>query len=175
MKRNVDILKTAKGVVRHRWTGADLDVLRDLWGTMSAREIAGRIAPGILTKSSVLAKAHYLGLLKVVQGSRPGKAIVVDDSIPKNVRPSGRNSVPKPGESVVRRPLPPAGRARTCQWPIGHPGTEEFRFCGSVEVVPGRPYCAEHMIVAYLPSDHPAYDRKARTGAHLMPVRLRST
>ena len=77
----------------------------------------------------------------------------------RNVSMDSRVGVPPPEEVSVRKPLPPAGRARTCQWPHGHLGTKEFRFCGVTEVVPGRPYCAEHMIVAYLPPDDPAYNR----------------
>ncbi len=155
MRKSADTLKTAKGVARHRWTEADLDMLRDLWGTMTAREIAGRIAPDTLTKSSVQGKGRYLDLPRMfsMQGGTRG-------ATPANRKKElalRRAHLPKSWELVVRRPLPPAGRARTCQWPIGDPGTEGFRFCGSVEVVPGRPYCAEHMIIAYLPSNDPAY------------------
>jgi len=40
---------------------------------------------------------------------------------------------------------------RGCCWPIGEPGTPEFRFCG-VERVGGRsPYCPEHHAIAYVP------------------------
>lgn len=171
MKRNVDILKTAKGVAKHRWTEADLDKLREMWGKMPAAMIAERIAP-TLTKSAVLGKAHYLDLPRMsemqggIRGGTPAnrkKESALRQAhrdVPKHMWPSGRSSVPKLEEVVVRKPLPPAGRARTCQWPIGDPGTEGFRFCGSREVVPGRPYCAEHMIKAYLPSDDPAYKGK---------------
>ena len=42
---------------------------------------------------------------------------------------------------------------KTCQWPLGHPGQDGFRFCGG-KVVPGKPYCAAHCEVAYRkPSD----------------------
>ncbi len=37
----------------------------------------------------------------------------------------------------------------TCCWPLGEPGTKEFRFCGG-EPTPGKPYCAEHAAVAYV-------------------------
>ena len=42
-----------------------------------------------------------------------------------------------------------ASSAKTCQWPIGHPGQPGFRFCGAADVVPGKPYCKEHCAVAY--------------------------
>lgn len=37
----------------------------------------------------------------------------------------------------------------TCRWPIGDPGTPEFRFCGGPSNnIAGRPYCAHHAAVA---------------------------
>jgi GcrA cell cycle regulator len=47
-------------------------------------------------------------------------------------------------------PLPVlAGRVVTCCWPIGEPGTSSFRFCGDPSE-PGRPYCHDHVSVAYV-------------------------
>ena len=43
----------------------------------------------------------------------------------------------------------PYGRMVTCCWPIGEPGTREFRFC-DVPSEPGRPYCEDHVKVAYV-------------------------
>lgn len=43
----------------------------------------------------------------------------------------------------------PYGRVVTCCWPIGEPGTREFRFC-DVPSEPGRPYCEDHVKVAYV-------------------------
>lgn len=40
-------------------------------------------------------------------------------------------------------PAPP-----TCHWPLGDPGTERFRFCGT-KSHHGRPYCRPHCEVAY--------------------------
>lgn len=40
----------------------------------------------------------------------------------------------------------PKGRVITCCWPIGEPGTPEFRFC-DIPSGPGQPYCAEHLSV----------------------------
>ena len=49
---------------------------------------------------------------------------------------------------VAARHLPRAS-LRSCCWPIGEPGTREFRFCGA-EADPGRPYCADHSAIAYI-------------------------
>ena len=39
-----------------------------------------------------------------------------------------------------------------CKWPIGHPGDNDFYFCGK-PVVPGKPYCGEHCLIAYRRKD----------------------
>ena len=46
---------------------------------------------------------------------------------------------------------------RVCRWPFGHPGEEDFHFCGK-PVNPGTPYCTEHCGVAYQ-SQLPRKDR----------------
>ena len=41
-------------------------------------------------------------------------------------------------------------REHMCRWPLGDPGREDFRFCGS-RISPGGPYCAHHAAIAYQP------------------------
>lgn len=59
-----------------------------------------------------------------------------------------------------RRPAPPprspyaalarlGGRQLPCCWPIGEPGTPNFRFCDEV-ALPGKPYCDAHAQLAYV-------------------------
>ncbi|HWL80257.1 MAG TPA: GcrA family cell cycle regulator [Roseomonas sp.] len=55
---------------------------------------------------------------------------------------------PAPPPTAVVRPFQRSG-ARSCCWPIGEPGTPEFRFC-TAEAIPGKPYCPEHASVAYV-------------------------
>lgn len=51
---------------------------------------------------------------------------------------------------AVVRPFPRLGGAkRSCCWPIGEPGTADFRFC-TAESITGKPYCPEHAAVAYV-------------------------
>ncbi len=40
-------------------------------------------------------------------------------------------------------------RRQACCWPIGEPGTKNFRFCDG-KSTPGKPYCAEHAALAYV-------------------------
>lgn len=57
---------------------------------------------------------------------------------------------PAPFRPVAATPVRTGGsRLQPCCWPIGEPGTPEFHFCGA-DAVTGRPYCAEHVQVAYV-------------------------
>ena len=62
--------------------------------------------------------------------------------------PMPRPLAPPPQRSVAMAPRS-YGRVVTCCWPIGEPGTREFRFC-DVPSEPGRPYCEDHVKVAYV-------------------------
>ena len=66
------------------------------------------------------------------------------------------NPAPPP---LRRQPLPPQvprsasvvlGVLSQCCWPIGEPGTRDFRFCCEPVEAVGRSYCAEHMKIAYV-------------------------
>jgi GcrA cell cycle regulator len=54
---------------------------------------------------------------------------------------------PAPAPAVVR--TFPRLASRTCCWPLGEPGTAEFRFCSGTAAT-GKPYCSEHASVAYV-------------------------
>lgn len=60
--------------------------------------------------------------------------------------PPARKPLPVP--NAVVRPFPRSS-ARTCCWPIGEPGTPDFRFCTG-DAMTGKPYCPEHAAVAYV-------------------------
>ena len=54
---------------------------------------------------------------------------------------------------------------RTCKWPIGDPATDDFFFCG-LACTPGKPYCEEHVAVAFQPmSSRRDRDRNRNRGA----------
>lgn len=44
-----------------------------------------------------------------------------------------------------------------CRWPIGHPGEGGFRFCCK-KSQPKKPYCAEHVVMAYRQKSETAAD-----------------
>lgn len=63
--------------------------------------------------------------------------------------PAREPARPKPAASYPGPGAYRAGRQLPCCWPIGEPGTPSFRFCDAV-AVPGKPYCEEHVQVAYV-------------------------
>jgi GcrA cell cycle regulator len=59
---------------------------------------------------------------------------------------------PTPSPVSVLRAFPterPRSSARSCCWPLGEPGTAQFRFCGC-DALAGKPYCPDHAAVAYV-------------------------
>lgn len=100
------------------WTEERVEVLRGMWMNGYTARQIAEKLGGV-TRNAVIGKAHRMGL-----SQRP---------------------------SPVKRYEPMAsigGYERTCQWPIGHPGSPEFRFCGDT-AVQGKPYCTNHCQVAY--------------------------
>ena len=113
--------------MKNYWTKQKVDKLTKLWEqSISAREIASKL--GEVSRNAVIGKANRLGLSKkVVNTQKTVEAIHVDvNSLVPNM--SG------------------------CKWPIGHPGDKDFYFCGK-EVIPGKPYCGEHCVIAYRRKD----------------------
>ena len=113
--------------MKNYWTKSKVDKLSSMWAKgVPAREIANKL--GNVSRNAVIGKANRLGLSKKVkeQPSIIGNKEVNINSLIANMK--------------------------GCKWPIGHPGDEDFYFCGK-EVIPGKPYCAEHCLVAYRRKD----------------------
>ena len=112
--------------MKNYWTKTKVEKLSKLWGQgVSARDIAENL--GDISRNAVIGKANRLGLSK--------KLSVEDKTIKKEI--SASSLVPK---------------MNGCKWPIGHPGDDDFYFCGK-PVIPGKPYCGEHCLVAYRRKD----------------------
>ena len=157
------------------WTAEAIDQLRAFWAEgHSTAEIGRRMG---ISKNAVVGKAHRLNLparpspirreaegeatpRPVPQPRRqpgatpvPAVALPVRDTAPlRRLEASAPAAAPvvaaPPPQAMVVRPFPRAS-ARTCCWPLGEPGTPDFRFCTG-NATPGKPYCAEHASVAYV-------------------------
>ena len=114
--------------MKNYWTKSKIDKLSTLWSKgIPAREIAEKL--GDVSRNAVIGKANRLGLSKKLREKK-----VINDS--KEITVNGL-----------------IASMKGCKWPIGHPGDEDFYFCGK-EVIPGKPYCGEHCLVAYRRKDN---------------------
>ena len=114
--------------MKNYWTKSKVDKLSSMWAKgVPAREIADKL--GNISRNAVIGKANRLSLSKKVKEK---------ESI-KETKSISLNSL--------------IANMKGCKWPIGHPGDEDFYFCGK-EVIPGKPYCGEHCLIAYRRKDN---------------------
>ena len=152
------------------WTEERVELLRRLWQEgLSASRIASEL--GGVTRNAVIGKVHRLGLSgrgqpsssikrqrkpRLAQGgagpSRPRRPMSIGNNALKLDAEPLPERRPRPLDNVV---VPIAKRLtieklteRTCKWPIGDPGDEDFHFCGH-DSLDGLPYCQYHARVAY--------------------------
>lgn len=155
------------------WTEDSISRLRALWSDgHSTAEIGRRLG---ISKNAVVGKAHRLDLPARPSpirrdgprsGPRPAPRRIAGPTLPplpSAERPTpaitlaarhaeSRAPIPPPMTNPPRTlPLPsrPYGRTVACCWPIGEPGTKDFRFCDEISV-PAKPYCARHAQLAYV-------------------------
>ncbi|HET6183330.1 MAG TPA: GcrA family cell cycle regulator [Acetobacteraceae bacterium] len=155
-----------------QWTEETIAQLRVLWDEgHSTAEIGRRLG---MSKNAVVGKAHRLDLAPrpspirpLPEGARPRPAPrrVAGPTLPplaSTRAPATAYAAPALRAIPSPRPAPapaaprlqpvaprPYGRVITCCWPLGEPGTKEFRFC-DVASVPGKPYCEAHAELAYV-------------------------
>ena len=120
------------------WTDDRIAKLKKMWEKgLTASQIAEEL--GEVTRNAVIGKAHRLGL-----SGRPSpvKSTEKKKSAPK---PAPKKAKKEEKSTLITLLML---TERMCKWPIGHPGEENFHFCGT-KSVPAQPYCAEHSALAY--------------------------
>lgn len=163
------------------WTDERIELLRKLWlEGMSASRIASELADG-LTRNAVIGKVYRLGLsgrtkasgaVEVAPRTRvkpvAHTAVQAASTVPVvrgntalAIRPAPvPTEAPVATEEVVVAFVEPVTivelRESMCRWPIGDPGSSEFRFCGAAKRPGSGPYCAHHAGIAY----QPQHDRR---------------
>lgn len=156
------------------WADETILRLRTLWDEgLSTAEIGRRLG---VSKNAVVGKAHRLDLPArpspirrdgsgggATRRSAPRRAAGptlpplsstsslsgLASSAGPAVVPHSAALVAKPPPVRIAPPAPRYGRVVTCCWPLGEPGTRSFRFCDDPSE-PGRPYCSEHVKLAYV-------------------------
>ncbi len=160
------------------WTDDRVELLKKLWAEgLSASQIATKLAGGV-TRNAVIGKVHRMGLSgrvtrtrvstprtrKTREPSHPGRP---SGSATRSAMTVGNNALKPLSESKpdpIVEPVPihiadiPEGERvtilmlsdKTCRWPLGDPGSEDFCFCGKPPKE-GAPYCPGHAQIAYQP------------------------
>ena len=146
------------------WTDERVELLKKLWQDgLSASQIAAEL--GGVTRNAVIGKVHRLGLSgrgqptssikrqrrthstgmrRVRQLITVGNLALKPDQLPDaDLRPRRNVVVP-----IARKLSIFQLTEKTCKWPIGDPGHEEFHFCGH-DSLDNLPYCEYHAGVAY--------------------------
>jgi GcrA cell cycle regulator len=170
----------AAAVEKLPWTDARVEELKRLWTEgLSASQIARLLGAGA-TRNAVIGKLHRLGLSGRVMPARPATPRPRRQRMPSH--PSRPGILPTHGAAALKAELTPQRMLmlepepqpirlleapegervtilmlsdKTCRWPIGDPGTEDFCFCGRAPKT-GMPYCEHHARVAY----QPLHDRR---------------
>ena len=171
------------------WTEERVAMLTKLWADgLSASQIAGEL--GNVTRNAVIGKVHRLGLsgrakptrssasrprrmrtARPPRGGETGYASIGNTALKAETMPQAA-ARPRPQPApILELVIPKEERKtllqlteKTCKWPIGDPGDEEFHFCGR-NSSPSMPYCEHHARIAYQPLHERRRDRRAaRTG-----------
>ncbi len=163
------------------WTHEQIELLKKLWSEgETAAAIAVRL--GGLSRSAVLGKVHRLRLrTDKAAAASAAKAKCAGErcaeTAPARRRRSGKRGKHAPAAPAAVRQHKTLFELsnKTCRWPHGQPGTNNFFFCGALEadLEQGIPYCAQHMRRAYGTSAGAAdADFVAWTGLRRFPFRF---
>ncbi|MFN3233491.1 MAG: GcrA family cell cycle regulator [Alphaproteobacteria bacterium] len=144
------------------WTDDRVEILQKLWKKgHSASQIAEEL--GGVTRNAVIGKAHRLGLSsrpspvkKTTEAAKKGKPAPAKTKAKAKAKkkPEAKPVADEKPEIVTILSL----TERMCKWPVGHPGEEEFHFCGR-KSMSGQPYCTYHAAMAYQ-APQPRKDRR---------------
>ena len=153
------------------WTEERVEILKKLWQDgHSASQIAAEL--GGVTRNAVIGKVHRLGLsgrgqpTSTIKRQRRARRAPSGGGRSRRILSIGATALKADYALAVAhelRPLddivvPIAKRLsidrlteKTCKWPNGDPGDEDFHFCGHDSLENG-PYCEYHARVAYQPA-----------------------
>ena len=140
------------------WTDEKVQKLKELWSKgHTASQIAEAL--GDTTRNAVIGKAHRLNLEARAPSKQPNSPRVGENKqVRRGPAPTSRKAkfqsilLDKNFEAENPKSLEEL-TDETCKWPIGHPGDNDFYFCGK-PIIPGKPYCGEHCLTAYRRKDN---------------------
>lgn len=144
--------EATKSLARTWFPERDAALVR-LWEdhSLSAAEIGRRLGVG---KNAVIGRSHRLQLAprrSPIARHVTGRTELAPRPMPATLplETIGRPAEPfAPAQLFTAAPGAMQPDPAQCCWPIGHPGTPTFAFCGAAPR-PGKPYCDEHCQRAY--------------------------
>lgn len=138
------------------WTDEKVEQLKLLWQEgFTAQEIADKIGDGA-TRNMVVGKAHRVGCPRRAPSAAAPKPRT------KGMTPNlvaAHAAIKEKADARLAERKMIDGKAsgeptkmidlqnHQCRWPIGHPGTADFHFCGAHRCA--GPYCEQHARIAY--------------------------
>ena len=131
------------------WNEERTATLRKLWlEGMSASQVARQL--GGVSRSAVIGKVHRLGItvrdvptrsrtsVRTASRAQPRARVVRETTIaPRPALRLAEIAEMAPTESILGL------STHSCRWPIGHPGSLDFGFCGREKTARGS-YCDDH-------------------------------
>lgn len=144
------------------WSDEQADKLRQMAaGGASLDQMAAELSVG---RGAISGKMARLGLHTIRRRDGPSKRIIgpskngASPKAPPQAHLASLRAAFDMASQATDRPDERSPKAVTfkklkphhCRWPLGDPGTPEFRFCGVRRVDP-LPYCGLHCRTAYRP------------------------
>lgn len=134
------------------WSEERTATLKKLWlEGLSASQVARQL--GGVSRSAVIGKVHRLGITvrdtpvrqRITTVRAPSR--IVARQRPNRETTAAPHVAPR-FERIEEDMLPTSGilglGAHSCRWPIGHPDSDEFGFCGRPKLTRRGSYCEQH-------------------------------
>ena len=121
------------------WDKEKLDQLKKLWVEgLPITKIGNELG---VSRNAIAGKAHRLGLPK-----RNSPISKLGEPRTNQIKGTSKEDNKVLPLKLLLRDVEWSRNA--CCWPNGDPKLPGFKFCG-VSIIPGRPYCEEHSMLAY--------------------------
>tara|TARA_B100000035_G_scaffold299006_1_gene293310 strand:+ start:575 stop:1069 length:495 start_codon:yes stop_codon:yes gene_type:complete len=138
------------------WTEEKVAKLKELWGKGNTASQIAEIIGGI-SRNAVIGKAHRLNLSAKIKTRAATSSKNFENTIDEKNNNSKRGRRSKFKSLIIEKDFEPENPKQLeeltdelCKWPIGHPDSKDFYFCGRSSLKDFS-YCKLHLLYAYQP------------------------